>query len=210
MRWSGHNISSRLVPPRLIILSNTNPETPVAASISGPANAPARRTCRRGYLPWQCSGRVPRSAVRTIGMSAASRGGGFTPAGLSLAAHRPMVGPTNDIKIYVRYFFRHGRWQPTARITQGPHGRYAGRPAPAQAAQVLTSQMFCWTDANSSAMLFNSEPFPQGYIFEQGQAPNGNASNQTARSRGTCSRDGAGSALAEQATRGRPILAPSG
>src|SRR6476620_1433288 len=37
-------------------------------------------------------------------------------------------------------------------------------------------------------------------------APNGNASNQTARSRGTCPRDGAGSALAEQATRGRPIL----
>ena len=42
---------------------------------------------------------------RTIGMSAASRGGGFTPAGLSLAAHRPMVGPTNDIQIYGRYFF---------------------------------------------------------------------------------------------------------
>ena len=66
--------------------------------------------------------------------------------------------------------------------------------------------MFYWTDPNSSAMLFNSEPFPQGYIFEQGQAPNGNASNQTARSRGTCPKDGAGSALAEQATRGRPIL----
>jgi len=75
-----------------------------------------------------------------------------------------------------------------------------GRPAAA----------FYWIDANSSAMLFNSEPFLQGYIFEQGQAPNGNASNQTARSRGTCSRDGAGSALAEQASRGRPILAPSG
>jgi hypothetical protein len=52
--------------------------------------------------------------------------------------------------------------------------------------------------------------FSKDIFFEQGQAPNGNASNQTARSRGTCSRDGAGSALAEQATRGRPILAPSG
>jgi hypothetical protein len=71
-----------------------------------------------------------------------------------------------------------------------------GRPAAA----------FYWTDANSSAIFFNSEL--QGFI-EQGK-PNGNASNQTARSRGTCSRDGAGSALAEQATRGRPILAPSG
>jgi hypothetical protein len=55
-----------------------------------------------------------------------------------------------------------------------------GRPAAA----------FYWTDANSSAMFFNSEPFPQGYVFEQGQAPNGNASNETARSRGTCSREG--------------------
>jgi hypothetical protein len=64
-----------------------------------------------------------------------------------------------------------------------------GRPAAA----------FYWTDTNSSAMLLNSAPFLQRYIFEQGQAPNGNASNQTARSRGTCSRDGAGSALAEQA-----------
>jgi hypothetical protein len=70
--------------------------------------------------------------------------------------------------------------------------------------------VFYWTDANSSAMFFNSEPFLQGFISEQGQAPNGNASNQTARSKGTFSRDGAGSALAEQATRGRPILAPSG
>src|SRR5262245_38993955 len=41
-------------------------------------------------------------------------------------------------------------------------------------------------------------------------APNGNASNQIARSRGTCPKDGAGSVLAEQATRSRPILAPSG
>jgi hypothetical protein len=69
--------------------------------------------------------------------------------------------------------------------------------------------MFYWTDANSSAMFFNSERFLR-IIFEQEQAPNGDASNQTARSRGTCPRDGAGSALAEQATRGRPILAPSG
>ena len=95
-----------------------------------------------GYLPMAMFGSSITIRGRTMAMPAASRGGGFTPAGLSLAAHRPMVGPTNDIKIYVRYFFRHGRWQPTARITQGPHGRYAGRPAPAQAAQVLTSQMF--------------------------------------------------------------------
>jgi hypothetical protein len=67
------------------------------------------------------------------------------------------------------FFFVTGDGKPTARITQRPHERYAGRPAPAQAAQVLTSQMFYWTDPNSSAMLFNSEPFPQGYIFEQGQ-----------------------------------------
>src|SRR5882757_2815262 len=31
--------------------------------------------------------------------------------------------------------------------------------------------MFYWTGAKSSAMSFNGEPFPQGYIFEQGHLP---------------------------------------
>src|ERR1700716_868362 len=29
--------------------------------------------------------------------------------------------------------------------------------------------MFYWTDAKPSVTFFNGEPFPQGYIFEQGQ-----------------------------------------
>ena len=181
------------------------------ASLAG-----ARQCAREKDLPawdifqWQCLGQVPPSAVEQSRCLRPAEVVDSPRPACHLQPTGRWWGQQMTSKYTSDIFFRHGRWQPTARITQRPHGRYAGRPAPAQAAQVLTSQMFYWTDPNSSAMLFNSEPFPQGYIFEQGQAPNGNASNQTARSRGTCPKDGAGSALAEQATRGRPILAPSG
>jgi len=40
-------------------------------------------------------------------MSAASRGGGFTPAGLSLAAHRRWWGQQMTFKYTADIFFRH-------------------------------------------------------------------------------------------------------
>ena len=94
----------------------------VCVGSRGSPMRPRERTCRRGTSSMAMFGSSTTIRGRTIAMPAASRGGGFTPAGLSLAAHRPMVGPTNDIKIYLRYFFRHGRWQPTARITKGRTG----------------------------------------------------------------------------------------
>ena len=93
------------------------------ASLAG-----ARQCAREKDLPawdifqWQCLGQVSPSAVEQWRCLRPAEVVDSPPAGLSLAAHRPMVGPTNDIKIYVRYFFRH-----RAMATHRTHNSKAAR-----------------------------------------------------------------------------------